>query len=284
MLKFIILLHYIFFLYSQSAPPNLNGENLKEWLRKNTYESKTNISNYKTAQKRLYNYIYNEKGSLEGVYSGYSMRTPYGGNTSYPKPINCEHTVPQSFFNYNNPMKSDLHHLYPVYERWNSTRSNNSFAEIPDNKTVKWMYKDIESKVKPAENLDEYAEYYKQTFEPRESHKGNLARAIFYFFTMYPKITDKHKNVRTINDVCDIKTLYIWHLSDPVDKKELERNTLIDSLQGNRNPYIDNPSYVSRAWNLKINLHDMKTKEILNQEISEIKKIITRIESELKNN
>ncbi len=39
-------------------------------------------------------------------------------------PYNCEHVVPQSWFNKRNPMKGDLHHLFACESRCNSFRSN----------------------------------------------------------------------------------------------------------------------------------------------------------------
>ena len=38
--------------------------------------------------------------------------------------------------------------------------------------------------------------------------------------------------------------LRYWHQMDPVDEAELRRNDLIYELQGNRNPFIDNPGWV----------------------------------------
>lgn len=38
--------------------------------------------------------------------------------------------------------------------------------------------------------------------------------------------------------------LKAWHYADPIDNFEISRNDFVDSLQGNRNPFIDNPNYV----------------------------------------
>ena len=32
-----------------------------------------------------------------------------------------------------------------------------------------------------------------------------------------------------------------WHLLDPVDEAEMDRNNKVERLQGNRNPFIDDP-------------------------------------------
>jgi|GEM_PF-5657365 len=45
-----------------------------------------------------------------------------------------------------------------------------------------------------------------------------------------------------------IDLLSAWHVADPVDQKELDRNEAIYGIQGNRNPFIDHPEYVDAIW------------------------------------
>jgi len=242
------LLTVLFFLFilstakAQTPPSDLNGEALKTWLVANYFTGKHQTLGYSTARMYLYNYIDNENGKITCVYSGYEVNSAYGGTTTYPAPINCEHTIPQSFFGEADPMVSDLHHLYPTYENWNSTRSNYPFAEIDDNNTAKWMYLDQSLTTIPTSNIDLYSEYANSTFEPREDHKGNVARSIFYFYTMYPT------QAGNISQIGDINTFYQWHLNDPVDAAEIERNGQIETYQGDRNPYVDHPDLVARAF------------------------------------
>ncbi|MBI9068416.1 MAG: endonuclease [Salinivirgaceae bacterium] len=239
----LLLLFATIHVNGQIAPPsNLSGESLKTWLVENYYDGNHQTLGYTTARKYLYNYIDNENGIITCVYSGLEVSSAYGGTTTYPAPINCEHTIPQSLFNEANPMVSDLHHLYPTYENWNSTRSNYPFAEIDDNTTAKWMYLTNSQTTIPTSNIDSYSEYANSTFEPREDHKGNVARSIFYFYTMYPT------EAGDISNIGDINVFYQWHLSDPVDAAEIERNGQIETYQGDRNPYIDYPEAVAAAW------------------------------------
>ena len=238
-----ILLTVIGFVANAQVPPSdLSGEELKTWLKTNYYDGQHQTLGYDNARVYLYNYIDNENGVITCVYSGYQVNSAYGGTTTYPAPINCEHTIPQSFFDEANPMVSDLHHLYPTYENWNSTRSNNPFYDIDDNETAKWMYLDQSQTTIPSSNIDFYSEYANSKFEPREDHKGNVARSIFYFYTMYPT------QAGDISQIGDINAFYQWHLDDPVDADELERNGQIETYQGDRNPYIDYPELVARAW------------------------------------
>ncbi|MGE0088836.1 MAG: GEVED domain-containing protein [Bacteroidales bacterium] len=241
---FLLLFVFCYQAFSQVPPSELSGQDLRIWLKANYYDGKHLTLGYDQARVKLYNYIDNENGKITCVYSGYQVSSTYGGTTTYPAPINCEHTIPQSFFDEANPMVSDLHHLFPTHEDVNSTRSNYPFAEIPDNTTTKWMYLATTQTTIPTSNIDLYSEYANSTFEPREDDKGNVARAIFYFYTMYPT------QAGTMSLVGDINTFYQWHLSDPVDAKEIERNGQIETYQGDRNPYIDYPDIVARAWGL----------------------------------
>ncbi len=229
---------------AQSPPPDLNGEPLRQWMRTVMYDDHFMLLGYTEARLKMYNYIDNKEGVLTGVYSGYTTSVPYGGTITNPTPINCEHTVPQSFFGAEEPMKSDVHHLFPTYSNWNSTRGNNPYGEIDDNLTSKWMYLDAEQTYVPSSGIDDYSEYGYPYFEPREDHKGNVARAIFYFYTMYPT------QAGDIGQIGDVNTFYQWHLADPVDTDESFRNDDIEFYQGNRNPYVDFPDVAKRAWGL----------------------------------
>ncbi len=222
---------------------NLRGKALRRWLRKQYFNGQHKTLGYKQARRYMYNFIDNTNGQIEGVYSGYHKKWRYGGKGTNPMPINCEHTVPQSFFQKQEPMKSDLHHLFPTYANWNRIRSNYRFAEIDDQMTTQWMRQQKASPEVPnKEVIDEYSEFAQNKFEPREAHKGNLARAIFYFFTMYPD------QAGSIDRVANVKTLYKWHVQGPVDQAEQKRNDAIAKYQGNRNPYVDKPELVKRAW------------------------------------
>ena len=43
------------------------------------------------------------------------------------------------------------------------------------------------------------------------------------------------------------ENLRAWHFKDPPDKMEEKRNSLIEQVQGNRNPFIDHPEIVERV-------------------------------------
>ena len=205
----------------------------------------------------MYGYIDKQSdGQVYCVYTGFHQAGSY---TTYLNPINCEHTVPQSWFGQDEPMRSDIFHLFPTHEDVNNARSNLDLAEIIDSQTDKWYIVNGSNTgltiltSTPTSNIDLYSELNTNTnFEPREEHCGDAARAIFYFYTMYPT------QAGSISDLADLETLYQWHLEDPVDSWEIQRNNRIENRQGNRNPYIDYPDIACRAWNLECisGIHD----------------------------
>lgn len=232
---------FSFCVFGQTPPTGMEGTPFRDWLKQNFYDGQHQTLGYSTARMYMYNYIDNENNSIECVYGGLDVSWQYGGTGTNPQPINCEHTIPQSFFSKAEPMKSDIHHLFPTFGTFNSRRSNYPFAEIPDNQTTVWMIEDDSlSNGIPSSNIDAYSEYYNSQFEPPEGHKGNVARAVFYFYTMYPSYD--------MSRVGNIDMFYQWHLADPVDAEEMERNDEIFQYQGNRNPFVSNPEYVARAW------------------------------------
>jgi len=92
-------------------------------------------------------------------------------------------------------------------------------------------------------------------FEPPDHQKGNVARALFYMDIRYEGFGEEPDLL--IDDLiptsgCDCmsmrSTLRAWHDLDPVDSAEQARNDMVFSLQGNRNPFIDNPQWVHAIW------------------------------------
>lgn len=158
--------------------------------------------------------------------------------------LNCEHTWPKSRFGKGSDYKraphykykvSDLHHLYVSDSKMNSTRGNLEFAEIavqkrglecPGNK-YGFGYK---------LNGELSKELY---FEPPANHKGNVARALFYFAVRYDMQISQREE----------ETLRRWHLEDPVDESEIYRNEEIYKVQFNRNPFIDHPEFADLIEN-----------------------------------
>lgn len=139
----------------------------------------------------------------------------------------------------NNPEKpeyQDLHHLFPVvFENVNETRSNYPLGEVVE---IVSSYKDCNFGYNYEGEL---------VFEPRDEHKGDAARAIFYICTAYQSNSDNWSLKPIISSSIpygqDQDVLKKWNLIDLPSNWEIARNDYIASIQGNRNPFIDHPEY-----------------------------------------
>ncbi|NNK80844.1 MAG: hypothetical protein HKO93_05055 [Flavobacteriales bacterium] len=253
-LSLMVILIPLLGLSQDPTPPNgLTGTDLRDWLRDNWYTPWHNDLGYSGARIAMFGTIDNEDGVLECVYSGFTQPAE---EVTFPDPINTEHTVPQSFFDSQLPMRSDIHHLFTTHSQANSTRGSLPFGEVNDNQADEWLIGSAgnysESSNIPSSDIDDYSEIqFNVYFEPREVNKGNTARAIFYFYTMYPDVGD-------ITSVADINTLFAWHQNDPPDAMEIERDEQIQAEQGNYNPYVRLPELVDQAWDINISLNESK--------------------------
>lgn len=137
-------------------------------------------------------------------------------------PYNCEHVVPQSWFDKREPMRGDLHHLFACEMTCNSFRSNIPYYDFSDfgEATMSKCGKRDDNK-----------------FEPHGG-KSAVARAVLYFLLRYPGEINRTKNEYTEDR---LEILRSWHRSLPPSEYELHRNAVIFSKQGNRNPFIDFP-------------------------------------------
>ncbi|WP_082235255.1 endonuclease I family protein [Halobacillus massiliensis] len=143
---------------------------------------------------------------------------------------NCEHIVPQSWFEKKEPMRGDLHHLFTCEPVCNSIRSNYPYHDFPGYEPEKMKMNRIEEKCGKAEQ---------HLFEP-ENAKGSAARAMLYFLVRYPKAISK-EHIEKI----DTELLFKWHQEDPPGEYEFHRNQAIYEIQGNRNPFIDFPERIT---------------------------------------
>lgn len=208
---------------------------------------------YDEARDTLFGSVDNIGDSLECIYSGHKIYLPpnedpttaaylNGSNNG----INTEHTYPQSMWSGGNSPKSDMHHLFPTRAGVNNARGSDPFGDIADNFTDTWFYKDMETSSIPSPDvINLYSEDTNSFFEPREASKGNIARAMFYFYTMYRNEANAISSAFFQNQ---LPTLCQWHEDDPVDFNESVRNWRVSVHQQNKpNPFILDCSLASRA-------------------------------------
>ncbi len=138
---------------------------------------------------------------------------------------------------------ADQHHLFPTHQNnANAIRSNYPLGEVvtPD-------YTFLESQ----RGTDANGNY---VYEPRDPHKGDAARALLYMSVRYDDIEGYDWSFNWLNnhivndlgnDPQDLDLLLQWHWQDLPDQWEKDRNDYVQSIQDNRNPFVDHPEYVN---------------------------------------
>jgi hypothetical protein len=238
-------------LRGQSDPifPINSGQELLDLLVQNYKPSQT--LSLPDARDTLYARIYHLPGdSLSCVYTGYTIyvdpaldpsQAAFAGN------INLEHTYPQAMGAQSGLAASDMHALHPSRVDVNNARGNLPFLELDDAQTNAWFYLDGTFNNPPLNNRERYSRVqYQHAFEPRDDHKGNIARAYFYFFTMY-----KAQALQANPDFFETQrpTLCQWHAEDPVDEAEYTRSHRIAGYQsGLPNPFVLDCTLAQRSY------------------------------------
>jgi endonuclease I len=207
---------------------NLTSLDLKKSL--SNYLSTHTSLTYKDARQNMFSHIDNIDGWVECVYTGRKLQTTGipDVNTTH---FNNEHTWPQSQGADVEPPKSDIYHMYPTDETANAKRGDFPFGYVVSN--VVWE----QGGSKLGKDKNNYT-----VFEPRDVHKGNVARSMFYFSITYNN-PSKYLNQQET-------TLRQWMDVDPVDDRERYRNDEIAKLQGKRNPFIDHPEFLDRIYSI----------------------------------
>ena len=219
-----------------NATENLEEQNLKNAMNTLLATGYVNLG-YDLARDKMFMEIDNKKvngqgaavNTLECVYTGreavgYTDRTDCQTNDNF----NTEHTWPQSLFSSLEPMRADLFHLFPTDETANNVRSNYPFGEVSSST---WS--------------NGGSLFGGGVFEPRDAHKGNVARAMFYFCIRY-------QNYGNFLDAQE-STLRNWYYQFPPTTIDQKRNDDIALLQHNRNPFIDYPQFLRRITSISAN-------------------------------
>jgi len=133
------------------------------------------------------------------------------------KGANCCGSISPKF----KSMESDMHNLIPSFD-WSIGTEKNPIEPVPFG------------------GMEEYKVCTNGgviSKDPTAKARGNLARAYFYMSFLY--------RIQIQNTLEE--NLRAWHFEDPPDKMEEIRNSLIEQVQGNRNPFIDHPEAVERV-------------------------------------
>lgn len=196
---------------------------------------------------------------------------------SYPKNSNSynrEHTWPKSYGFPNdgsaNSPYTDCHLLRLCDSSYNSSRSNKPFrfcssscAEYPTSGGTSGTY--------PGTSNWSTGSFSNGTWEVQVNRRGDVARGMLYADVRYAGgnhgvtgfaepdliLTNSTSLIANSNTGQNLSVAYMglldvllaWHLADPVDTFEENRNDEIFTWQGNRNPFVDHPEWVDCLFN-----------------------------------
>ncbi len=184
-----------------------------------------------------------DPGNSDNVIGFYTRRSipkadrDYGQNT--PNAWNREHVWAKSHGISSKGMAaySDTHHLRATDKSVNADRGSKDFA---DGGSAHWECSGCR--------------FTGTTWSPPDEVKGDTARMMFYMATRYEGgdgVPDLNlvdavgTGGNQFGDLCDMVQ---WHVQDAVDAAEKNRNDIVYSFQGNRNPFIDKPDYALHIW------------------------------------
>ena len=170
--------------------------------------------------------------------------------------------------------RGDPMHLWAGNGWTNHEHSNYFFAFVDKGRS----YSDAGTKYQTAYgNLTGYSKNAggsETVFEPQDSDKGDIARAIFYMAARYnyysgsdtAPIDGNNPNLVLLNNLSEngktgtssatepfgmglLSDLLAWNKLDPVDEYETHRNNLLyNNYTNNRNPFIDFPEWADYIW------------------------------------
>ena len=206
----------------------------------------------------------NNSSNILDVYRNASYPKISGGTRDY----NREHTWPKSF-GFPDPIRgpyTDCHMLFLCDRGYNTARSNHPYRTCTDTCSEKTtLFNNGQgggSGEYPGNSNWRTGSHEEGTWETWIGRRGDVARALFYMDVRYeggfhvggdaePELilTDDDSLI-TVTDgpvayMGLLSVLLQWHVEDPVDDLERDRNDVVFSFQNNRNPFIDNPEWVA---------------------------------------
>ncbi len=212
----------------------------------------------------------NNSNNIIDVYRNRS-HTKIGGGTG---PYNREHSWPKSYGfpndNSSNYPYTDCYQLFLCDSGYNSSRSNKPFQNCNggclEKTTDATQGQGGGSGSYPGNSSWTSGSNTQGTWETWVGRRGDIARAQFYLDVRYEGgthgitgvsepdliLTDSEALIDASHTGSNESVAYMgmlsvllqWHAEDPVDDWERNRNDVVSSFQGNRNPFIDHPEWV----------------------------------------
>lgn len=196
------------------------------------------LKDYDTARPLLWKKVYPKGGKTLYCQESFNSNKRQGYNVEHVFPmswatngLNCgkrkQCRAKSKEFNL---IEADLHNLYPAREDVNKDRSSYRFGDVRGESRHYGKRCDFEVSQRA------------RVAEPAPSQRGEVARAMFYMAYTY-----KNQGLVLFKKQADL--LAKWHRADPPNNEERRRNKVIESIQGNRNIFIDQPSELDRLIN-----------------------------------
>ena len=209
----------------------------------------------------------NNSDNVIFIHTGWSVNADQEYNEA--KGWSREHVWAKSHGNFGTETGAgtDVHALRPCDISVNEARSNYDFANGGE------IYIDEGN-----DNTSGATECKKtsNSWEPRDAVKGDIARMIFYMAVRYEG-ENNEPDLELVDNVNSspnkepfhgkVSDLLKWHINDPVDDWERNRNNIIYyDYQHNRNPFIDYPEFAEKIWSGVLGVNKL-LKEVENIQI-----------------
>jgi len=173
-----------------------------------------------------------EDGQDSDCHNDLERDTAEHGGSSAACEYNREHVYPKSLGDPNlgtSGAGADAHHVRPSDISMNSWRGNKKFTDATGH----------------ARAIDD------DTWYPGDEWKGDVARIIMYLYLRYGTqcLPSRVGTGPAVDNDRDMLQLFLeWNAEDPPSALEDMRNDYLEGLQGNRNPFIDNPYLATLIW------------------------------------
>ncbi len=213
----------------------------------------------------------NNTGNIVDLYKNASYTKISGGSGVY----NREHSWPKSYgFPDDGPDNypyTDTHHLFACDTSYNASRGNFPFEACATN-CIEEPTNFTDGRGGGTGTYPGNSNWVSDPNDPGawetwDGRKGDVARAILYMDIRYeggnhgatgiaePDLiaTDNEALIasgatgsnESVAYMGLLSVLLQWHAQDPPDSREVWRNEVVFSFQGNRNPFIDHPEWVT---------------------------------------
>ena len=266
----------------------------RDWSLSPATGDSYNGTTYDAANKKYTKYSYGESASKSGnnpyVHTLYRDDSEVGrirawdnhgkqNNGTDREHVWCQSRGFKANSGATGPAGTDVHHLKSGDSNVNQAiHNNNPYGYVETvSATGKHSFNNLNKNGSPKHPHEQ--DEATLVFEPQDSDKGDIARAIFYMAARYNNFANEatltpanfEANLILVNYATSngeredsspthavgmgiLQDLLEWNKLDPVDEFEIHRNNLIyRNYQGNRNPFIDFPEWADYIWGTSTN-------------------------------